>query len=32
MCVFAPLNYLTSERNGAIEMQHNDNNNIMLFL
>ena len=25
MCV--PLNYLTSERHGAIEMQHNNNNN-----
>ena len=27
MCVCAPLNYLTSERNGAIEMQDNNNNN-----
>ena len=25
MCVCVPLNYLTSERNGAIEIQHNNN-------
>ena len=27
VCVRAPLNYLTSERNGAIEMQDNNYNN-----
>ena len=27
VCACAPLNYLTSERNSAIEMQHNNNNN-----
>ena len=26
-CVGVPLNYLTCEKNGAIEMQHNNNNN-----
>ena len=28
MCV--PLNYLTCEKNGTIEMQHNNNNNLLL--
>ena len=27
VCVCVPLNYLTCEKNGAIEMQHNNNNN-----
>ena len=27
MCVCVPLNYLTCEKNDAIEMQHNNNNN-----
>ena len=27
VCVCVPLNYSTCEKNGAIEMQHNNNNN-----
>ena len=28
VCVCVPLNYLTCEKNGAIEIHHNKNNNI----
>ena len=30
-CVCVPLNYLTCEKNGAIELQHNNNNTPQLY-
>ena len=30
-CVYVPLNYLTCEKNGAIEMQHNNNSTLISY-